>query len=364
MAAMGPSSTVSVTAGNLREVISSVGRGEGAFGRSWFTRIVTAYLHYRDARRVTAPGRAGTEAERAEKVIRRACVKSAIGGVASGLVTTSATVIAAEVPGPTSLLVAIPAAILGVAAEMIAGTLIKLDMTCDLADIFGVRIDPADPIAVWQLYSLAFATHPEESQNDELVGRVEKADAHKIGETIGHQIMGESVLKNIVPFLGVGISAVTSWRSTRSLGETVERYMRYRRALVGALADAETMCRDHLDLLIEGLWFLFVADGNLEPEETAVLASLLGKLDPVVRAEVQSHFVDDEADWLSRLPAVAVAERDAFLHALEVAAAVDKSVSLPEQKILGRAAKRLGRELDMERIDRMIRDFETVGVLR
>ena len=118
-----------------------------------------------------------------------------------------------------------------------------------------------------------------------------------------------------------------------------------------------------IDLLVEGLWFLFVSDGSLSPEETAVIAGLLRKMDPAARDAVQKRFTDDENEWLSRLPILDPDEREPFLHALEVAAAVDKIVSLPEQKILGRAARRLGRDLDMERIDRMVREFETVGVL-
>src|SRR5215470_15625967 len=125
MASMGPSSTTNVTAGNLRDVISSVGRGKGRT-RGWFTRIVTSYLHYRDSHRAAVRvSSGGTEADRALRVIKISCIKSAIGGVASGLVTTGATLFAAEIPGTTSLFIAFPAAIVGVAAEMVARTLIN-----------------------------------------------------------------------------------------------------------------------------------------------------------------------------------------------------------------------------------------------
>ncbi len=55
--------------------------------------------------------------------------------------------------------------------------------------------------------------------------------------------------------------------------------------------------------------------------------------------------------------------RDAFLHALEVAAAVDKEVGLPERKILRRAAHALGREFSQERVEKMIAQFEETGEL-
>jgi hypothetical protein len=175
--------------------------------------------------------------------------------------------------------------------------------------------------------------------------------------------MGESVVKNLIPVVGVFMAPVSNWKKTRELGDTVRRYLRYRRAIGDAMAAAEDLCRAHVDLLIEGLWFLFIADGQLSPEEATLLAGLLRRLDPALRAQIEARFTQDEEDWVARLSSVPNDERDAFLHALEVAAAVDKSVSLPEQKILTRAARALGRQFDRKRVDRMMQEFEEVGVL-
>lgn len=172
-------------------------------------------------------------------------------------------------------------------------------------------------------------------------------------------------MRNIVPVLGIASSAVTNYMVTRRLGDTLRRYMRYQRAMHDALVEADEMCAGHLDLLVEGMWFIFAADGKLAPEEVACLAHQLQKLDPIARSAVTSRFVEDETDWKDRI-AVQLPEamRDGFLHALEVAAAVDKEVGLPERKILRRAARALGRELDMERINKMISDFEEHGFLK
>jgi hypothetical protein len=358
-------STVDVTATNLRQVLESVGRGEGRVRKTWFTRLVTAYLAYRDGRRQTAPAKVvGTESERALAVIRAACIKSAVGGAASGMILTGATLVTAD--APAGALVVVPAAALSIAGEMVARTLVHLDMTCDLAEIFGVRFDVNNPRDFWQLYGLAFRTHQHRDAGDpgrDLVHRVSHAEAHEIGEQIGHHIVGESVLKNIVPFLGIATASATNWKATRLLGDTVRRYLRYRRALDDALDRAEDLCKGYLDLLIEGLWFVFIADGRLAPEEATLLTALLDRLDPVTRAAVEARFVTDESDWLVRLVSVPDGLREPFFYALEVAAAVDKQVSLPEEKILARAATTLERQVDMRRVERLVREFEEVGVL-
>jgi hypothetical protein len=112
------------------------------------------------------------------------------------------------------------------------------------------------------------------------------------------------------------------------------------------------------------VWFVFSADGKLTPEEVATLAHLLEKLPPDLRTSVESRFVEDELEWADRIEVLPEHSRDDFLHALQVAAAVDKHVGLPERKILRRAAHHLGRPFDRAQIDKMIEEFEDYGVLK
>src|SRR5215470_4999043 len=349
--------------GGLRQVLEAVGSREGGERAGWFVRLVQAYLQYRKRRPAAADAR--PESERATACVRAACVKSAVGGAASGAVITGATVLTAEIP--SGYLFAVPLAAAGVGVEMLARAIIHLDMVCDLAAIFGQRFDPDEATDLWHLYALVFKTHRFESDDDpgsDLIQRIGETEASEIGESLGARILGESVIKNIVPVVGIAASSVTNYRRTRDLGDTARRFFRYRRAIGDALERARALCEEQLDLLIEGLWFLFIADGRLVPEETTILLGLLGKLDAQRRAAVEERFVVDENGWLERLGAVPPDVRDPFMNALEVAAAVDKAVSLPEQKILSQAARRLGRTLDMARVERMIKEFEDVGVLR
>ena len=189
-------------------------------------------------------------------------------------------------------------------------------------------------------------------------------DSEDVGEKLGKRVLGESVARNLLPVLGIATSAVTNYLVTRKLGDTVRRYMRYRRALHDALEHASDECHEYLDLLVEGVWFVFSADGKLTPEEVGTLAHLLQRLPAGERAAVEARFVEDELEWADRIERLPETVRDEFLHALEVAAAVDKHVGLPERKILRRAAHHLGRPFDRARIDRMIAEFEEYGVLR
>jgi uncharacterized tellurite resistance protein B-like protein len=299
-------------------------------------------------------------------MILRASIKSAATGAAAGAISTAATLFTAETEG-FGALVAVPAAGLSIGGELLYRSFVHLELTVGLAEVFDVRFDPENQDDLWRLYALVFKTHEESASGEDpgraLVSEVIEVEHADVGEKIGTKVLGESVARNIVPFLGIVTSAVTNFVLTRKLGHTVRRYMRYQRAFHDAFTHATEECHANIDLLIEGMWFIFTADGRLEPEETATLARLLDRLDPVARKAVEGRFVEDELDWAHRIESIPEATRDHFLHALEVAACVDKEVSLPERKILRRAAHHLGREFDLEHLQKMIAEFEAYGVL-
>jgi hypothetical protein len=337
-------------------------------GGGWFAWLAAARLRKRAALRrtgVAVPATGRTEAERAQTAIRVACVKCALTGAAAAGVTTTAEVFTAECEG-LSALATVPTAMLAIGGEMVVRAAVHLDLTCDLAEIFGVPFDD-DGADFWRLYALVFRTADHADGTSDpgrlLVENVLNLQGDDVAESIGSKLLGESILRNIVPVAAIATSSFANWAMTRRLGDTVQRSMRYRRAFRDAMRTASCRCATHGGLLAEGLWFLFTADGRLSPEETAALASLLRTLAPDAAAEVTARFVEDDYDWLKRLDQLPESERDDFLHALEVAATVDKVVSLPERKILRGAARALGRGYDEARIRRMVQQFDEVGVL-
>jgi hypothetical protein len=332
----------------------------------WFVKLVSHYLKRNAAQAKTAAADANA-ATLARKAIRRACVKSAVSGAAAGMVSTSATIFTAETEGLGGI-VAGPVAALAIGGEMIYRAILHVDLTCELARVFDVELDPEDDADLWRLYALAFGTHEhaEESEDPgkELVHQVTHLEGEQVGEQIGKKVLGESVMRNIVPVVGIFTSAITNYLMTRRLGDTVRRYMRYQHALDAEGSRASRVCEAQLDLLIEGLWFIFSADGKLTPEEAAFLGHMLRKLDPITRRATMARFVEDELDWTVRIKTeVPEPMRDTFMRVLEIAAAVDKEITLPERKVLRRAARSLGREFSEERVMAMIKELEETGVI-
>jgi hypothetical protein len=325
----------------------------------WFNKLVAWHLKRRGARGSLRRTEA-TEAARAQALIRRACWKAAASGAASGTVSTVATALTAQTEGLATIFT-VPIAAGTIAAEMGFRTIVQLDLACDLADTFGVPYKLDDPHDLFRLYALVFnpAAKDEESEDRgrELVHDVMSEESSEIGDRVGAKVLGESIARNVIPVIGIASSAITNYFVTRKIGDTVRRYSRYRRALHDAIEHASEVCDGYLDLLVEGVWFVFTADGKLTPEEVAMLAHLLEKLPEVQRADVESRFIEDETSWADRIEVLPESARDEF------SAAVDKHVGLPERKILRRAAHHLGRPFVRERLDKMIEAFEDYGVL-
>jgi len=336
------------------------------FGRSWFPELVASYLRWRTARQPRVRAEGATQAERAETIIRNACIKASLTGAAAGTLATSATVFTTET-GAAGALFAVPAGLLILGSEMLARAAIHLEMTCDLADIFEVPFAPKEPEDLWRLYALAFHTEERaeelEDQDREFLHRIIDPEDREVGRMIGQKLIGESVLRNVVPFVGVATSAIANWQLTRHVGDTVRRYCRYQRALRDIIERHPGLIEKHLDLVIEGVWFIFTADGHLTPEEAATLAQLLRKATTARRRALENRLIADEEAWLHRLARLPKGERAPFLDLLEVAAAMDKAYSERERTLIARAAEALGKKMDPRRVPAMVRQFNDVGVL-
>lgn len=327
---------------------------------AWFAKLVTLYLRFHPAREPSARELALPPKARATRVIERAALKSSLTGAAAAATATGATVLTVQTHG-IGALAGIPAAAAGIFGELLYRALVHVELTVDLAHIYGFELDARDPTELMRVYALAFGLEGPrdgklaEAQN--ALDSVLRLSGHDMGLRIGGRLVGDSLKRNAVPFMGIFTSAMSSYRRTRDLGLTVHRYVRLHQALREALVSHIAELGDDAPLLVEGAWFMLTADGKLAPAETAVLAWLVEQLPAASRAELTSRFVEDEAAFHARLAAAPEASRDALLEAFEVASAVEGPPSLPERRVLRSAARALGREVDVARLGRVAREL-------
>jgi hypothetical protein len=352
----------------VHELRGQIGAKELTSGH-WFTRLVAIYLRRRAAQGqgargvVVAPPK--DRIAQVDAAIRLASLETTLAGTTTAALATSATVAMVEVQWLAGL-AAVPLVGAAMTSEMIVRALTDIKMTCDLAELFGVRFDPNDPAEVVRLYALAFRTEEYEEPGDPgraLIERLVHLDPHEAAGAIGLKMLVESVVRNGVPFAGIAVSAWSNWQQTRRVGEMARGYLRMRRALDDALTVAERDWSESFDLVLEGIWFVFITKGRVTPEEAAVLAYLVRRRKTNAGEEIIARFVRDESDWLRRLGQVPSNARASMLRALEIAACADKALTQAEEDLLQRAAQALQSSYERIQLTAMLEQLNTSEVL-
>ncbi|MEY4579392.1 MAG: hypothetical protein RL701_4095 [Pseudomonadota bacterium] len=317
---------------------------------SWYTKVLGAYVEYYAQRHKhlelsAVPG--DERAAIADKLIERTALWTAIAGTTAAVGVTAASVAMAQ----TAFLAApvvLPLAGLGVAGELFLRAVLHLQLTCELAELYGMPFHPGSEMELVRVSALALRAEMHETEDDPGRGLVERISRTQqtgtLGKLIASGLVGESLLRNAIPFADVAVSSVRNWQLARQVGHFVQGYASRRVALDEAVKLLAEQSPDSVEPLLEGIWFIFISDGRLTGIETALLAYLMRERQ--TSSSLTEHFVSDEAAWLEHLRKIAGSPASTtFVRALEVAAAVEKPTTRAELTILKRAAETLGVEL-------------------
>ncbi len=334
--------------GTVEQKAAQLGIDEPEVTSGWLARVVTWRMGRSLARARAAARDDASVPERARRAIGWACAKTAVTGLLSGTATTSAALVTAETEGAAAV-VAVPAALAAVGGEMVVRTMVHVDLACELGGIFDLGLQPEDD-DVLRLLALAFGGRHDEHADlgCSVLKDVTSEESSALLERAGQLVLGESVLRNLLPVVGIASSALANVVITYRLGGTLQRAFRHLSAVNAAFGAARDCSPGVLPVLVEGIWFVFTADGRLTTEETACLARCLDALPEAERNAVTRRFTDDECDWLERAAQIPKEARTSFLEVLQVCAALDAPTELPAERILRRLAERMGMPYDPE----------------
>jgi hypothetical protein len=324
----------------------------------WFEELIHAYLSMRgraEASAVEAPRPA------AEALIRRTCMATAgLGASSAGAVTAAETSF-----GRPEAALAAPLAGMVVGADMLSRALLHVRMVDRLAELAGIQFGRHDAAALARLYALALGAVEHREPDDpgaELVERVVGLETQAVLRALGGNALGESLLRNIVPFANVLTSPWASWRLTARLGRFFQEYFIRRRALDDALERLDADDPELRELAVDGIWFLFSADGRLTALETALLAEILQGSPEDTRGDLAGRLVVDESGWLRRLATtVDVPARARVADVLRTAAAIDGRLETTELAILRSACDALSQPWDEATVEQLARELAERG---
>ncbi len=351
----------------LRDVAKNLGVDKLRDG-SWFRRTVAAHVKKHFANVTSAHWdkvypRLDVE-ERAHAQILRVARKASAAGAFASMGASTGEILSLVTDGLAAP-VGVPAAILSMGLEAAYTALLQIDLACDLASIYGVPFDGDDVGEVATLFGLALevpikvekkeeATDPRERENETgLTSKLMQLEDGEIAARIGKKLLEEAVMRNILPVIGVAISARWNYVATKKLGGAVKKYVRYRKALLHSCTKLRLDSVTDPAMLVEGAWLLATVDGDAGHEEVMALALIMDQLSAAQRKaiELDKTLGDDEEDWFDALEKLPHEMHDPLLDTLYMIAATDKELEASERRFLRRVGKTLKREIDFKRID-------------
>jgi len=340
---------------------------------TWFKKLIADHVKKHQAAVQAATWEAaypGLDAEaRAERHISAVALRASAAGALASVGASTGELLSLVTEG-LGAPVGVPAAMLSMGLEATYTALLQIDLACDLASMHGVPFDPDDAGEIATLFAVALEVEmkakaketgpdgghgPEKSEAEGLIARLLDLEEGEVASRIGRKLLEESVMKNVVPFVGVAISARWNYVATRLLGTKANRYLRYRGAIRRAFAGVE--CGPAVDpmLLIEGAWLIATSDGEPTHEEVMAVALLADALGRGTKLDLATARLDDEDEWLERLAQTPAESHGSILETLYLVAATDRELQSAERRILRRVGKALGREVDFARVEQICR---------
>jgi tellurite resistance protein len=343
---------------------------------SWFQSVIRAHLKAhvaridRDRWDRLYPG--VDLDERARREVQRVALKSAAAGAIASTAASTGELLSLITEGLAAP-VGLPAAALAMALEAAYTSLLQIDLACDLGLIYGVPFNAADLGEVATLFGMALDLDVYSSQKKEeedtagaphgLLARLIHFEEGEIGARIGRKLLEDSLVRNVLPVVGVPISARWNYVATIRFGNRVKRYVRGRRALIASIERLRIAGLD-AKLLLHGAWLLSIADGEAGHEEMLALAAISDLLSDAERSALDSNGVlsDNEEGWLAAVAALAKQAgkgvQSALLDALSLVAAADHELSVPERRFLERVWSALGSETNLGRVEEIRKHLE------
>jgi hypothetical protein len=348
----------------LREASVQMGIAKLRNG-TWFQSAIMAYVQ--KSAEASAPAQwealfPGLDADaRARSLILRAARRAAVAGAAAASATSAGEMLSLLTEG-LGAPVGVPATVASMTLEAAYTALLQIDLACDLASSYGVPFDPHDVGEVATLFAVALEldmSREEKTKHgagDDAPRGITAAliDLHDsdVAAHIGRKLLHESLLRNVVPIVGVAISARWNYVATVKLAATVRRYVRYRAALRRTVTMLPLAQSPDAEFLIGGAWLIATADGAVAHEETLAMAAIVDAIGCETE-QLDAALATENEGWFERLERMPPERVAILLDVLSLIAATDKRVHESESRFLARVGATLAREIDFDRIRRL-----------
>jgi tellurite resistance protein len=302
--------------------------------------------------------------ERAQRRIRRMLTRATVAGVTAAAGASTAEVLSIVGNGPGTL-VAAPLGLVSVGAEMLYTTALQIDLAFDLASIYGVPFAHDDVGEIATLLAMAIGVDlvSEPTRHDKPAGATEtkpwrvmrQMQREDFAQRVGREVVQQSLLRNIVPVVGVVISAAWNQVVLRRFANQVHTAVRQRLGILNACRGMNLGDQRTARAILDGAWLIATADGDIGHLEALALATLIDSLTLPQRIAVHdASFSDDEEEWFAELPQLDPSAHGVLIEVMALIASADGVLTTPERRFLRRLGRALDREVDLGAVEQLV----------
>jgi tellurite resistance protein len=302
--------------------------------------------------------------QRAQRRIDRMLMRATVAGIAAAAGATTAEVMSLVTEGMAAL-VAFPLAVGSVGADMIYTTALQIDLAFDLASIYGVPFAHDDVGEISTLLALALGVDlvseptrhdkpatPGETKPWRVVRQMQRDD---FAQRVGREVVLQSVLRNVVPVVGVLVSAGWNQVVLRRYATQVHTAVRQRQAIVRACRDVNLGEQRTARAILDGAWLIASSDGAIDHQEALALSTIIDSLTfPERIAVTEASFPDDEEDWFENVNGLDSASQGVLIDVLALIASADGVLTTPERRFLRRLERTLKRDVNISAIEQLV----------
>ena len=269
------------------------------------------------------------------------------GGITASAYTGAVAATIGSAGGASPL--ALPAGITTVMVDVAYLTRLQLHLAYDIAVLYRVPIDFADPDDLWKLIKVAFAIKAGEAVSSGAMKAIPLTvrplvkkfiagptlNTAKALPVVGKFLLQRNIIKIAIPLVGVPLSAGINYYSTKAVGAHAREIFRDDARII-ELAGTLTERTHHPRLMLWVAMIVILADGKSTEQEALLLKHLVQQLR-------ERHQVEDEdfANAISFDPAevwsrvrAEPGDKSDLVDAAEMIAGVDGIANKQEQRVI------------------------------
>lgn len=345
----------------LKEFVQTLTADDLASG-SWFTKLLAAALDNYTEKVDWQYFLDKYEGVPADAIVdQRIKMASRYAAIEGGLSASAYTLALAATLGPRGgrSPAALPAAAATMMVDVVYLSRLQIRLAYDISVLYRVPLDMSDPDDLWTLIKVAFTIKSgeflREVVNKAVPGLVRPVIKRYYARAtlaaargipyIGRYLLQSTVMKVVIPAVGVPVAVLLNRSTTRIAGEHAREVFR-NEARVIEVASNLTKRTQHPSLLGWVAWAAVLADGNISDDEALLMRHLVRQLREhhQVADQELAHLVElDRSEVWQRIEDTAGDLSDLFSAAAQVVR-IDGEPNSPERAVLAELADLCNRD--------------------